>query len=61
MEATLTFATRDLAQEFATRWTFFSKTGHTIGAGTENVKVRITDLNDEKIAWVNNYVNSLNA
>jgi hypothetical protein len=57
--ATLTFPKRALAQEFATRWAFYSKTGYTLGAGSENVQVKLYGIKEADKAWINDQVNNV--
>lgn len=61
IKATLTFPNRLQAEEFATKWARYSKRGHIVGAGTENVPVTIYDLTEKDKEWVDNYVNQLNS
>lgn len=61
IKATLTFANRLQAEEFAVKWARYSKKGHIVGAGTENVAVTIYDLTEKDKEWVDNYVNQLNS
>lgn len=60
MKATLTFPSRSQAEAFATDWGRYSKTGHIIGSGLENVEVTVFDLSQEDQNWIDNYVQSLN-
>ena len=60
MKATLTFKKRIEAENFAKDWARFSKSGHTIGAGLENVKVSIYGINDDAKKWIDNYVSKTN-
>jgi len=41
MEATLTFSTLKMAEDFAKAWSRKSMKGHIIGCGAENVSVMI--------------------
>lgn len=59
--AELKFTTRTQAQEFARAWAFYSYTGHTMTSGSENVTVKIYDIDDAKKAWIDQYVSTLNA
>jgi len=59
-KATLTFPNKELAQEFATKWGRYSKRGHVVGAGEENVPVTIWDLTEKDKEWVDNYINQIN-
>lgn len=61
MQATLTFKNRPEAENFAKNWSRYTKTGHTIGAGIENVKVTIYNIDDDKKNWIDSYVNKLNS
>lgn len=56
MDATLKFPTRIQAETFVTNWGRYSKRGHTMGAGLLNVDVKVFDLSDKDIEWINNYV-----
>ena len=55
--ATLTFEKRIQAQDFSIAWSRFTGTGHVIWAGIENVTVRVTDVDDKKKEFINNYIN----
>jgi len=46
MKATLTFPTRQLAEDFATDWSRKTLSGHTVGSGEENVEVSIYNITD---------------
>lgn len=61
IKATLTFPNRLQAEEFATMWARYSKKGHIVGAGTENVAVTIYDLTEKDKKWVDNYVQQMNS
>jgi|TARA_R110001606_G_scaffold278909_2_gene427470 hypothetical protein len=61
MKATLTFTTRIEAEKFATAWSRYSGTGHTVGAGNVLVPVTIYGITDSSKAWINNYVQEANA
>jgi hypothetical protein len=54
--ATLTFPTKENAQAFATAWGRFTKEGHTVGAGMTNVTVTVSNVDDERKEWIENYV-----
>ena len=60
MKATLTFPKRSQAETFATAWSRYSKTGHIVGSGIENVVVTVFDVTDEQKVWIDNYVSTLN-
>lgn len=60
MKATLTFTKRLQAEDFATAWGRYSKTGHIVGSGMENVDVIIFDVIDKDKTWINNYVSNIN-
>mgnify|MGYP001286414152 CR=1 FL=1 len=60
MKATLTFPTRQLAEDFATDWSRKTLSGHTVGSGEENVEVSIYNITDGDKDWVDNYVANLN-
>jgi len=55
MKATIKFATRELAEKFATDWSRFSLTGHIIGSGIENVEVKVFDITKEQKIWIDEY------
>ena len=59
-KATLKFSTREVAERFATDWGRYSKRGHIVGAGTENVEVMVFDLTDNDRAWIDNYAAKIN-
>lgn len=58
--ATLTFQSREQAEQFASAWVRNTFTGHVINAGSENVSVKVYDLNDDKKAWIEAYVEKIN-
>lgn len=60
MKATLTFPSRSQAETFATDWSRYSKTGHIIGSGLENVEVTVFGLSQEDQNWIDNYIQTLN-
>lgn len=45
-QATLKFGLRGQAKDFCTAWAFFSKRGHLLGAGKENVTVILFDVTE---------------
>jgi len=53
---TVRFETRDEAETFATLWARFSKRGHIVGAGLENVDVMIHDVTPSELEWVKDYL-----
>lgn len=59
-KATIKFPTKQQADIFATEWSRYSKTGHIVGAGTEDVEVTIFDLTEEDKKWVDNYTSKIN-
>lgn len=52
MEAKITFQNRHEANLFATKWTRFTKTGHTISGNS----VIVYDVDQKKQDWINAYV-----
>jgi hypothetical protein len=54
--ATLKFPTRDDAERFASAWSRFTKDGHTVGAGTTDVTVTVTNVDDSRKEWIEKYV-----
>ena len=60
MEATLTFTTLKMAEDFAKAWSRKSMKGHTIGSGAENVSVLIDGITDELKIWIDMYVANIN-
>lgn len=60
-KATLTFPTISSAEKFATEWSRYSKQGHTIGSGTENVKVNIYNVSENDKKWIQDYLININA
>lgn len=59
MDATLTFATRQQAQEFAIAWGRHTLTGHTMTEGMTNVEVTVWGAENHK-EWIEAYVGRLN-
>ncbi len=60
MKATLTFPTKQMAENFATAWSRHSLNGHTIGSGDTNVKVSIYNVNEDNKEWIDKYIANLN-
>lgn len=60
MKATLTFQTRHQAEAFAIAWGRYSKTGHIIASGMENVVVTVFDVTEDDKKWINNYIENIN-
>jgi hypothetical protein len=60
MTAILKFPKRSQAEEFARDWSRYSKKGHTIGAGLENVEVSIYGFEEDGKKWIDNYVAEMN-
>lgn len=60
MKATLVFTKRLQAEAFAIAWGRYSKTGHILGAGMENVSVTVFDVTDDKKVWIDQYVSTIN-
>ena len=58
MNATLKFPTRLQAKTFAANWGRYSKRGHTMGAGLVNVEVKVFNLSDKDIDWINDYISN---
>lgn len=58
--ATLTFQKRIQAEEFSIAWTRFTRTGHTVWAWLENVVVSVSDIDEGKKSFIDNYINNLN-
>lgn len=56
MSATLTFNTRENAQLFCQQWTRYSLRGHTMGAGTKNVEVKLYDVTEDNKQWIDSWV-----
>ena len=54
----LSFQTRELAESFATAWTRYSKRGHIIASGMEDVAVTVYDISKEDQQWINQYLSS---
>ena len=61
MNATLTFPTKELAENFAKEWSRHTLNGHTISGGDTDVKVSIYNITDEHKKWIDNYVLNLNS
>lgn len=59
-QATLKFGLREQAKDFCTAWTFFSKRGHLLGAGKENVTVILFDVTEKEKQWIDSYCERLN-
>lgn len=60
MKATLTFPKRLQAENFARAWSRYSKTGHKLGSGTENVTVTVFDVTEDSKMWIDKYISSIN-
>ena len=60
MKATLIFPNRQDAEDFCIQWSRYSKRGHTIGPGVENVEVTVYDLTGEDKDWIDNYISKIN-
>ena len=60
MTATLIFPTRELALKFTISWGRYTLTGHTVGAGTENVAVSLYGVDSVKRQWIDSYVKNIN-
>lgn len=56
LKATAVFKTRIAAYEFAESWTRFSLKGHSIGSGTENVKVTLYGVDSYGLDFISWYV-----
>ncbi len=52
----ITFSDKQTAREFATQWTRYTKTGHTIGSDN---KVSIWGVTDETQKWIDSYLCSI--
>ena len=59
MKATLTFKFREHAEKFAIDWGRFSKQGHIVGAGQENVDVTVFNVGDLEKNWIESYISKL--
>lgn len=55
-KATLTFPTRSMAQQFCTDWSRKSLTGHDMGAGNENVQVKVYNVTEELQVWIGQWI-----
>ena len=55
---TLKFETRHQAEKFATLWARFTKRGHIVGAGIENVEVTLHDVTNSELEWVMQFVDN---
>lgn len=60
MNATITFSTREQAENFARAWTRKTLMGNTIGSGENNVQVNVYNVTDELKEWINQYVSNAN-
>ena len=60
-KATLTFSTRVVAEKFATDWSRYSRRGHIVGSGNDNVDVVVFDLTDNDKNWIDNWAAKANA
>ena len=60
MNANITFPKLSQAEDFAKAWSRHTLTGHTIGSGTENVKVTLHDVTDEQREWIDDYISKVN-
>ena len=53
---TLRFETKSSAETFATLWARFSKKGHIVGSGLENVDVKVYDVTPIQLDWIKEYI-----
>jgi hypothetical protein len=54
---TLKFETRQEAETFATLWARFTRRGHIVGSGLENVEVTVHDVTPTELDWIMTFVN----
>lgn len=55
-QANLKFGLRQQAQDFSRAWAFYSKRGHIMGSGLENVTVLIFDVTEQDKIWIDQYI-----
>lgn len=55
-KVTVRFEERHDAEVFATLWARFSKKGHTVGVGIENVDVIVSDVEPNELDWIKEYI-----
>jgi hypothetical protein len=60
MTAILKFPKREQAIKFSIDWTRYSKKGHSISSGLENVEVSIYGFEEDGKKWIDNYVAEIN-
>ena len=54
---TVRFETRNSAETFATLWARFSKKGHIVGSGLEEVDVTVHQVTPDELGWIKEYIN----
>lgn len=59
MTATLTFPKRTQAETFAKSWSRFSKRGHVIGAGLNDVVVSLQNVTEDEKQWIDSFISKL--
>jgi hypothetical protein len=53
---TVRFETRTSAETFATLWARFSKKGHIVGSGLEDVDVTVHGVEPDELSWIKEYI-----
>ena len=53
---TVRFETRTSAETFATLWARFSKKGHIVGSGLDNVDVTVHKVDSNELEWIKDYI-----
>ena len=58
MKADLTFKSRAIAQDFASRWAHKTLSGHDMSATKTDGSVNVTvyDVTDDKLIFINDYI-----
>jgi len=52
------FETRTSAETFATLWARFSKKGHIVGSGLEDVDVTVHRVEPDELGWIKVYISN---
>ena len=54
---TVRFEERQEAEVFATLWARFSKKGHTVSSGTQDVDVIVSGVTPCELDWIKEFIN----
>ena len=62
MKATLTFQDRASANDFASKWSYKTLTGHTISADKKDGSVAVTvdNVDEDRKAFIDSYIYNMN-